>query len=104
MTGYRETLAVANREVVHGREPEQKVIRDLLRRARQGAGGLVLLDGEPGSAAGQVHQSLVGVRAEGVCDHGHNRILIQRSQGDAGGAILLLQLVEQKFRGALGCV
>ena len=25
MTGYRESLAVANREVVHGREPEQKV-------------------------------------------------------------------------------
>ena len=38
----------AGREVVRGREAEQKVIRDLLRRAQQGAGGVVLVDGEPG--------------------------------------------------------
>ena len=37
-----------DREIVHGREPEQKMIRDLLRRARRGAGGVVLVDGEPG--------------------------------------------------------
>jgi DNA-binding NarL/FixJ family response regulator len=36
------------REVVHGREAEQKVIRDLLRRAQRGGGGVVLVDGEPG--------------------------------------------------------
>ena len=36
------------RVVVRGREAEQKVIRDLLRRAEQGAGGVVLVDGEPG--------------------------------------------------------
>jgi DNA-binding CsgD family transcriptional regulator len=31
-----------------GREPEQRTIRDRLRRAEQGAGGVVLVDGEPG--------------------------------------------------------
>src|SRR3984957_1973682 len=64
MTGYRETLAVANRAVVHGREPEQKVIRDLLRRARQGAGGLVLLDGEPGSGKSQLLRGATDEAAE----------------------------------------
>ena len=29
-------------------QPEQKMIRDLLRRAQRGAGGVVLVDGEPG--------------------------------------------------------
>ena len=38
----------AGREVLHGREAEQKIVRDLLRRAQRGAGGLVLVDGEPG--------------------------------------------------------
>jgi DNA-binding CsgD family transcriptional regulator len=36
------------REVVRGREPEQRVIRDLLRRAQRGVGGVLLVDGEPG--------------------------------------------------------
>src|SRR5258708_3111100 len=35
-------------EVMRGREAEQKVVRDLLRRAQRGAGGVVLVDGEPG--------------------------------------------------------
>ncbi len=34
--------------VPHGRAAEQKVIRDLLRCAQRGAGGVVLVDGEPG--------------------------------------------------------
>ena len=38
----------AGREIVRGREAEQKMIRDLLRRAQRGAGGVVLVDGEPG--------------------------------------------------------
>ena len=38
----------ARRAVVRGREAERKVIRDLLRRAQGGAGGVVLVDGEPG--------------------------------------------------------
>ena len=36
------------RDVLHGRAAEQKVIRDLLRRAQRGAGGVLLVDGEPG--------------------------------------------------------
>jgi predicted ATPase len=38
----------AGRLVVRGRAVEQKVIGDLLRHARRGAGGVVLVDGEPG--------------------------------------------------------
>src|SRR6516164_3020608 len=34
--------------VVRGREVEQKIVRDLLRRAGRGAGGVVLVEGEPG--------------------------------------------------------
>ncbi len=34
--------------ILRGREAEQKIVRDLLRRARRGAGGVVLVDGEPG--------------------------------------------------------
>ncbi len=38
----------AGGEVVRGHEAEQKMIRDLLRRAQRGAGGVMLVDGEPG--------------------------------------------------------
>jgi DNA-binding CsgD family transcriptional regulator/tetratricopeptide (TPR) repeat protein len=38
----------AGRQVARGRAAEQKVIDDLLRRAQRGAGGVVLVDGEPG--------------------------------------------------------
>jgi DNA-binding CsgD family transcriptional regulator len=38
----------AGREVVRGREADQRVTRDLLRRAQRGVGGVVLVDGEPG--------------------------------------------------------
>ena len=38
----------AGGEVLRGRGAEQKIIRDLLRRARRGTGGVVLVDGEPG--------------------------------------------------------
>jgi DNA-binding CsgD family transcriptional regulator len=37
-----------NRDIVRGRAAEQKMIRDLLRRAQRGAGGVLLVDGEPG--------------------------------------------------------
>jgi DNA-binding CsgD family transcriptional regulator len=36
------------RQVMHGRDAEQKVIRDLLRCAHRGMDGVVLVDGEPG--------------------------------------------------------
>lgn len=64
MTGYREPLAGTDREVVHGREAEQKVIRDLLRRTQQGAGGLVLVDGEPGSGKSQLLRDATDEAAE----------------------------------------
>jgi DNA-binding CsgD family transcriptional regulator len=38
----------AGREVLLGRGAEQKIIRDLLRRAQRGTGGVILVDGEPG--------------------------------------------------------
>ena len=38
----------AGGDVVRGREGEQKTICDLLRRAQRGAGGVVLVEGEPG--------------------------------------------------------
>jgi DNA-binding CsgD family transcriptional regulator len=37
-----------NREIVRGRAAEQKMIRELLRHAQRGAGGVLLVDGEPG--------------------------------------------------------
>jgi DNA-binding CsgD family transcriptional regulator/tetratricopeptide (TPR) repeat protein len=39
---------VRRREVLRGRGAEQKIIRDLLRRAQRGTGGVVVVDGEPG--------------------------------------------------------
>src|SRR5260370_4455078 len=38
----------AGDEVVRGRDAEQKIVRDLLRRAQRGLGGVVLVEGEPG--------------------------------------------------------
>jgi len=50
--GARTTMTPRMRsaggEVARGREAEQKIVRDLLRRAQRGAGGVVLVDGEPG--------------------------------------------------------
>src|SRR5271155_6218966 len=36
-------------EAMRGREPERRVVRDLLRRAQRGTGGVVLVEGDPGS-------------------------------------------------------
>ena len=44
-TGGRRT---AGRTAARGREVEHQVTRDLLRRARRGVGGVVLVEGEPG--------------------------------------------------------
>jgi predicted ATPase len=50
--GARTTMTPRMRsaggEVMRGREAEQKIVRDLLQRAQRGAGGVVLVDGEPG--------------------------------------------------------
>ena len=37
------------RQVLHGRAAEQRTVRDLLRRAGRGAGGVVLVEGDPGT-------------------------------------------------------
>ena len=39
----------AGREVLHGRAAGQRMVRDLLRRAGRGAGGVVLVEGDPGT-------------------------------------------------------
>ena len=47
-TGRKAALPVSSvgGEAMHGRDAEQRVVRDLLRRARRGAGGVLLADGE----------------------------------------------------------
>jgi DNA-binding NarL/FixJ family response regulator len=52
------------RDQLRGREAEQKVIRDLLRRAERGAGGVVLVDGERGIGKSMVLRSSVNEAAE----------------------------------------
>ena len=54
----------AGREVVRGREAEQKMVRDLLRRARQGMGGVILVDGEPGIGKSLLLRDAIGEAAE----------------------------------------
>ena len=54
----------AGGEVVRGREAEQKIIRDLLRRAQRGAGGVVLVDGEPGIGKSLLLRESTGEAAE----------------------------------------
>jgi DNA-binding CsgD family transcriptional regulator len=39
---------LASDEAIRGRAAEQKIVRDLLMRARQGRGGVLLVEGEPG--------------------------------------------------------
>src|SRR5215813_5513470 len=53
----------AGEEAVCGREPERRVVRDLLRRARQGAGGVVLVEGEPGIGKSLLLHEAVGEAA-----------------------------------------
>ena len=54
----------AGREVLHGRAAEQRIIRDLLRRAQRGAGGVVLVEGEPGIGKSLLLRDAVGEAAE----------------------------------------
>jgi DNA-binding NarL/FixJ family response regulator len=53
----------ACREVVRGRVAEQKIIGDLLRRAEQGAGGVLLVDGEAGIGKSLLLRDAVGKAA-----------------------------------------
>lgn len=50
----------AGDEAMCGREPERRIIRDLLRRAAQGAGGVVLVEGEPGIGKSLLLREAVG--------------------------------------------
>jgi len=51
-------------EIMRGREAEQKVIGDLLRRAQRGAGGVVLVEGEPGIGKSRLLRDSVDEAAE----------------------------------------
>jgi DNA-binding CsgD family transcriptional regulator/tetratricopeptide (TPR) repeat protein len=52
------------REVLHGRAAEQRMVRDLLRRARRGAGGVVLVEGEPGVGKSALLRDAIDEAAE----------------------------------------
>jgi DNA-binding CsgD family transcriptional regulator len=53
-------------QVVRGREAEQKIIRDLLHRARRGAGCVVLVEGEPGiGKSALLHDSVQQAAGQG---------------------------------------
>jgi DNA-binding CsgD family transcriptional regulator len=55
---------VPGREVVRGREAEQKVVRDLLWCAQRGVGGVVLVEGEPGIGKSLLLRDATGEAAE----------------------------------------
>jgi DNA-binding CsgD family transcriptional regulator/tetratricopeptide (TPR) repeat protein len=50
-------------EVMRGREAEQKIVRDLLRRARQGLGAMVLVEGQPGIGKSRLLRDSTGQAA-----------------------------------------
>jgi DNA-binding CsgD family transcriptional regulator len=54
----------AGREVLHGRAAEQKMVRDLLRHAGRGAGGVVLVEGEPGVGKSMLLRDAIDEAAE----------------------------------------
>jgi DNA-binding NarL/FixJ family response regulator len=53
----------AGNEAMCGREPERRVVRDLLWRAEKGAGGVVLVEGEPGIGKSLLLRETVGKAA-----------------------------------------
>jgi DNA-binding CsgD family transcriptional regulator len=53
----------AGDEAMCGREPERRILRDLLRRAEQGVGGVVLVEGEPGIGKSLLLREVVGEAA-----------------------------------------
>jgi DNA-binding CsgD family transcriptional regulator len=73
MTGYSSSEAPgrmtpgersADDGVMRGRAAEQKIIRTMLRRAHQRAGGVVLVDGEPGSGKSRLLREATDEAAE----------------------------------------
>ena len=53
----------AGDQAMCGREPERRIVRDLLRRAQQGVGGVVLVEGEPGIGKSLLLHEAVGQAA-----------------------------------------
>jgi hypothetical protein len=51
-------------DTVHGREAEQRLVRDLLLRAQRGIGGVLLIEGEPGIGKSALLRDAVGAAAE----------------------------------------
>ncbi len=64
MTAIMSESVPGRGETACGREPERRAIRDLLSRAQQGAGGVVLLDGEPGVGKSRLLREAVDEAAE----------------------------------------
>ena len=56
-------LRSADGGVMRGRAAEQRIVRDLLRRARRGCGGVVLVEGEPGIGKSLLLRDAVGEAA-----------------------------------------
>jgi DNA-binding NarL/FixJ family response regulator len=71
----------AGREAVRGRETERKIVRDLLRRAQRGHGGVVLVDGEPGIGKSRLLRACTDEAAE------HGFSLAAGAADQLGGAI-----------------
>jgi DNA-binding CsgD family transcriptional regulator len=76
----------ASGEAVRGRAREQRLISDLLRRAQQGTGGVVLVDGEPGTGKSLLLRDCADEAAErGFC-------LVAGAADQLGQAVPLLAL------------
>jgi DNA-binding CsgD family transcriptional regulator len=74
-------------EGMRGREPEQRMVRDLLRRTAQGGGGgVVLVEGEPGAGKSLLLREAVGEAA------GHGFSLAAGAADQLGRAIPFLAL------------
>jgi DNA-binding CsgD family transcriptional regulator len=78
-------------DAVRGREAERKIVRDLLRRAQRGDGGVVLVDGEPGIGKSRLLRACVDEAA------GHGFSLAAGAADQLGEAIPFFAL-----RAALG--